>query len=418
MKKIAFFSLIIIVIMINNVFALTYLGSIEGIGDPILAVTAKALGMGNTYIASTQGKDAILYNPANMIIARRPGISVGFGAYPIKETIEDDSEPTNYSSASYYKITSFAFMLPVGSFMRLGIGYRPEMDLNYKHETLVYAAGKVAGLRKIDGVGGINKTIIGMALGLSGKISIGGAYEIHRGANDYDQETTTLESSKQTYEYNSDIDAARYNLGVNLELIDNVLNVGMIYKSEMKQNMDWKTGAKTFTWADNKWPGTPNTDILAEGRIKYDFPYEVGIGLMYEFLERERSSISFDISRVFWEDLRYKETKNTKDINFNKKQNPGFRNTTIIGVGIEHYMSWNTILRYGFTHVPHYSRTSTDTTLFTVGLGYNIRENVGVDIAATYGKRNFIGENVFFTEDEMVDERITNVIVSFDIRFK
>lgn len=416
MKK---FTLLILIatFAVGNVFAFTYLGSVEGIGDQVLSVTGRALGMGNTSIASCSGVNSIFYNPANMIKNKKPSLSLGLGMFPIKETVEHDDEPTYYSSKNYYGLTGAAAMIPVLNRVMFGVGYRPFMDLNYKHEIKTYSAGDLYRIDEYKKTGSFNKTIVSVAAVVFPSVNVGVSYNLIGNKYEAESQVIIVDSTKMTNDSSGDFVGSGYEVGVNCELILDVLDVGVKWSPAYKVNNEWDVTVETSSWGGEVWPDSPDSVSNSSGKVEYEFPKEVGIGLSYGFWERERSILSVDIVRTFWEDFRYTEVKDTGDANYKVKQNPGYRNTTRVSVGVEHYLNLNTVLRYGFTHLPHYSRTSSDTTMFTVGVGFPAGKNIKLDIAGAYGKRNFYGQNVFFNEDQMVDERIASLMVSTEWRY-
>jgi long-subunit fatty acid transport protein len=414
MKKISLF-ILIIAVMVGNLFAFTYLGSVEGIGDTVLSVTGRALGMGNTSIASCSGVNSIFYNPANMIKNKKPALSLGFGMFPIKETVEADS--SYYSSAKYYKFTGAAAMCPVLNRFMVGAGYRPVMDLSYKHELKIYSAGELNNIIDYDQRGSLNKGIISLAAGILPSINIGFNYNLLGNKYEAEAQYIVVETTKLTINDSSKFKGEGYGLGINCELISDVLDIGVKWIPECKVNKEWDVKVETRTWVGNAWSDSPAAAVDSKGKLEYDSPMEIGFGVSYSFWERERSVLAVDIVRTLWEDFRYTEVKDTANANYKVKQNPGYRNTTRISVGVEHYLNLNTVLRYGFTHLPHYSRTSADTTMFTVGVGFSVNRNVRFDMAGAYGKRNFYDQIVFFDDDQKVDERIAGLIVSTEWRF-
>ncbi len=414
MKKI-FAIFFVLIISVKLVFPFTYLGSIEGFGDPVISVTGRALGMGNASVASSSGVNSIFYNPANMLKVRRTEINAGSGLYLLKETVKTDQEPTMYSSVAYLKLTGIAVMYPLGTNLRIGAGYRPVSDFNYAHDKKSYSKGVLTETIDYAGGGELNCAVIAVAVSAGPAVNLSFNYNISGGRYKNDDRVISIESAKVTKEANGRFKGSGCGFGVNWEPVSDVMNIGFMWSLPFKVENKWNTKTCAYIWKGAAWGD--DTEVTARGRKEYEIPDEIGIGMSYKFLGRQSSIFAVDIVRTFWKDFRYKETKDTTNIDYNKKLNPHYRNTTRISVGVEHYLTFNTVLRYGFTHLPHYSRTSCDTTMFTVGVGFSAGRNIGFDIALGYGRRNFYGKNVFFYTDEMVDERIAKLICSTNLRF-
>jgi hypothetical protein len=387
MKKFYYFLYILSAMAVGQAGAVTYLGSVEGIGDSFPAYTGRALGMGNTSIAASQGSEAVFYNPANMLKGKKSELSLTPGFYSLKETIVVEDDTTRYSSASYLKLNA-AGAIPVAPGIRVGAGYAPVLDLNYKHEKKIYDSGTLDSIIEYSRTGGFDRYILALAVGLTPEVGIGVNYNIIKSGYETDSRLLEVDSTKLECESNGQFTGGSYDVGVIWKIVP-----------------------------EDVWPDTPDSSKEVTGNLKYEFPKSVGIGFVYKFWERERSLISVDLVKTFWEDFRYTETKDTTDADYNVKVNPVYRNTVRVSVGVEHYLNLRTVLRYGFTHQPHYSRTSADTTMFTVGLGFPLNESIDLDVAGAYGKRNFYGDNVFFDEEEMVDERIATILATAGYRF-
>ncbi|MBN2406524.1 MAG: hypothetical protein JXJ19_02395 [Elusimicrobia bacterium] len=411
MKRILF-AIIVILVPVSRVFPLTYLGSVDplAIGDPVLSVTGRAVGMGNTAISSSYGGAAVFYNPANMLKARGFNVSLGFGVYPVKETIEPDSEPTWYNSANYFEFSNAGLTYPVTPGFAFGIGYRPFLDLNYSHKKKIYDSGILESDYEFERSGGFAKTTMALAAGL-GQLSAGLNYDVI--GNGYKDEYSLLDVENEITEGSAEstFSGYSYGAGINLELVRDIADVGIVWNSEFRVDSDWEASMDTYGW-DDAWPVKPDSSFEDDGKRQYDFPQELGFGICYRFYKYEMSSFSVDIVKTYWEDFRYREKKLS-----DKWIDPQYRNTTRVSVGAEHYIGTHTALRYGFTHLPHYSRTTCDLTMFTLGVGFPLTRMMDADIGGIYGKRNFYGGNILFAEDEMVDERIAKIQLSFLMKF-
>jgi len=403
--------LIAALFMPANLFAYTYLGAVEGVGDPVVSVTADTLAMGNTSIASVNGAEAVFYNPSNMLRDNRGSLSLGFGAAPMKETIEN-SDFTNYSSANYFQFSGFAGVYPVSPQMRIGIGYRPVFDFNYEHDRKVYSGGIQKASYDFLRQGSLNTTSISFAAQILPQLNLGLNFNILNGGYEGSSKDIAVESTKTEYDSNSDLSGSSFKVGLNWEVVREKFTAGLTWQPGYKVKSSWSSSVSTYMWTGNAFASSPSSESETEGEIKYSYPAETGIGFRYEFFEKEISAITFDFVVTNWSNFSYKEKKDTTSSAYDKNYDPKYRDTTRISLGIEHLIGRSTLLRYGFTHMPHYSRTSADLTMFTAGVGFPVTNTLNMNIGGAYGKRTFYGENVYFTEDEMVDERVANLLVS------
>ncbi|MFH1415530.1 MAG: hypothetical protein ABIH89_05540 [Elusimicrobiota bacterium] len=402
----------------GSVRAMTYLGHTEGLGDPVIAVTSRVRAMGNTSLASASGVEAVFYNPANMVNTTRLSHMLGLGVASVRETIETDSEPTSYSSALYFMVTGIGAVYPLKDNIAIGAFYRPLTDLSYKHKRDVYESGLIAETRELTSNGGIKEIGISVGTRVLPRLRAGMDIDTVTGGLESSSSEVDIESAKVIQERDNSYGGFRCGFGIDADIVDEVMNISVKYTPSAELENSWKLNRSTYTWTvSGNWPSAPSSESEINGKLKYKFPSETGIGLNYRFPGREGSVLSVDIVRTGWNAFRYKEVKMNTAAGYNEWQDPHYRDTTRVSLGVEHKLTYTTVLRYGFTHMPYYSMTSCDTTMFTAGLGFPVGEYLLLDIAGAYSRRNYYGKSVFFTEDEMVDESAIDISCSAEWRF-
>ncbi|MFC2091973.1 OmpP1/FadL family transporter [Elusimicrobiota bacterium] len=418
MKKIIFiFSGLMLIFSRCDISAFTYAGLPYGIGDILPAVSARAMGMGNTSIAGSIGAEAVFYNPAGIIKITEPQIISSLLLVLAKEVIDSGEDYTNYSSALYFKPAGIAGVYPFKRGFALGLGLYPLHDLGYSHARNIYSSGQKTGSSEYKSKGSINSFILSYGINLSHRLKAGADCSVVFGNTESDVENIEDGATKNTDDFGAAYSGFKYGMGICLEFIEDKASLGIKWNPSFKLSRNWDRKISTRTWTASAWAVNPSGYLEAEGKTEYDYPASVGIGLNYDFSEGKKSSLAIDIERTFWNSLRYREKKYILDPAYSRSADPGFRDTTRISIGVEHRVNYKTLLRYGFTHLPDYSNETNDTTMFTAGAAIPFREHALIEVSGTYGRKTFIGDNVFFEEEETVDESISDIIVSLKWTF-
>jgi hypothetical protein len=384
--------------------AFTYLGSARGVGDPVTAVSSRVLGMGGSALAAAVGPEAIFYNPANIMWETSLSYTGTLDFTNLRETVEETGSPTRYTSGYFLNIGSLAAYYPFKSGWALAAGYRPLFNFDYGHSRKMFSAGIETRSRDHDNSGGIGLYNISAAANISRILKVGADWGMIRGGSLRESTSIVSDTSKTVSEIESSYSGSRYGLGAGIEIVKEICFVGARWTSAYMIKDKWGSADRVSSWTSGAWSSPAISS--KKGRLEYSFPAEAGIGILYNFFQREQSSIAVDIVKTFWGNFEYEEKKDTSSAGYGTVQEPLYRNTVRLSVGVEHRVAMKLFLRYGFIHMPYYGNSSSDTTMLTAGVGFPSGINNFIDLAAAYGRRSFFGENVFFTDDEAVDERI------------
>jgi len=149
-------------------------------------VDARSAGLGGCSLLSSQGSNALFYNPSAIASLDSKNLQLSSryssGTYDFKYSI--DSDYAEFSSADYkghFMFNGIALSLPVDFTSNLkgglGIGYRNYYDQNFnlKKTTKHYDEGITEGISKydIESRGGLNNIVIGGGLNFTDKLQIG-----------------------------------------------------------------------------------------------------------------------------------------------------------------------------------------------------------------------------------------------------
>jgi hypothetical protein len=130
-------------------------------------------------------------------------------------------------------------------------------------------------------------------------------------------------------------------------------------------------------------------------------PYQMGMGVTYNFGDDFNSKLVFDMIYSDWGNSDYWTTKLNGVSQKKVKVTPDFGNVTEFHFGFEHSPSESTFLRYGFSYIPDYPSVSDALTTVSVGIGFMIQQ-VTVDVG---------GEYAFREENQ---KRISQIFSGFD----
>ncbi len=413
MKKINILFLITAVTVfsaVENLRAYSYIN--RTFGDPVLAVDARSIAMGNTGVASSYGASSIFYNPANMVKTGGTSLSLTAGIRPFKEKIEESSGNIYYNSQRYYEIPNISLLVPLGGRVRFAIGRFPMKDLNYEYERDIYSAGKLTEQYSFIQDGSISAVTPAMALMISNSISLGFGVNIFSGAADLKDLSIDVESDRTLIKSEMSASGTSFDIGINWKP-STTLSFGFKMRPEYRMDFERTRKQKEFDWdtANKTWDSPEVSET--ESTLEVTNPQIMAFGINYEFWEREMSSFALDIVKTSWKDFRYKETKDTTDPDYDKSVDPDFYDTYQIRAGVEHSLNVSTLLRYGFVYMPGYAKSAYDATFFTAGVGFPLNNSLDINIAGVYGKRVYLGRAATFSADNLeVDETISRLALT------
>ena len=160
--------------------------------------------------------------------------------------------------------------------------------------------------------------------------------------------------------------------------------VGVTYRSEMIMNPD--DGDATFSNVPNS-PMTPFKDTKISAELP--LPAELLIGVAHTF---DKWTLAFDYNLAFWDVYKSLDIK-FEDPNIPDSSNPrNYKNSSSYRFGAQYQLNENIALRAGyyFDQTPVQSgyfapeTPRADSNNFTLGGGFNITENLRLDVAFLY----------------------------------
>ncbi len=362
-------------------------------GDPVGSVDARTLGMGGAGIAVSEGVTGLMYNPANIANQSR-ALMLGLNSNIVEETGGDEEF---YSSAHYFRMPVWGMIYPVGP-VNLGVGQRRDLDMDYFHEHKVFEDG-VADTYKADISGGINRTMLTTGFRVFGNMYTGVTFNLLGGGVEGDSNQKIVGDSKTDHEIERDFSGNYIELGVLYRLFRDQAAIGLNFAPSYTIEDDWEQVTEKEIWddtGDGVWVEDSKTKLKDKRDV--DMPSKIGLGIRYNFLSLDQTLITAEIERVSWSDFRYQDSNGDK-------VNPGYRDTTSLRVGAEHYVNFTTALRAGFSYQPFYSSSAVDRVSFNLGTGIDVSPDISINIGGKMGMSTYQGDNPFSEEDKRVTER-------------
>jgi len=263
-------------------------------GDHLIAVGAKARGMGGTSIGISHGAESGLNNPS--LITSVKGTEISFGGTIFMPTIETTTSfpnNTSYTSASDLNMipeVSIAHKINENWFIGIGMWGTAGMGVDYRDATFNPAVSQMGNFQMVTNLQlmqfgvPIAYKMGGLSMGITPILQYGNL-DINFMAR---QPTNPVTFANKGAGLSQDF-AFGYNLGVSYNFVNQGmkgLTVGLIYKSSIE--MEYKGQIKTSIEA---FGGTAkNGDILEQ-------PAEIGVGFSYV---SGKHTIAFDYKKIQW----------------------------------------------------------------------------------------------------------------------
>lgn len=299
--------------------------SIRSTPNP-LGSGARALGMGNAFIAVADDATAASWNPGGLTQLETPEVSfVWYYAqrredYTFRSNPEaDGSDLTNTTEINYFS-AAYPFNL-IGKNMIVSLNYQRLYDLDTKLNTdLRFIDDSIPGsvldvTKRIDykAEGGIKALSPAYAIQITEGLSLGFTLnfwtDILGGRNGWTEEfnrrdegtfggVPLLESSQSSTEFD-DTRGFNYNVGI-LWNINDIITFGAVYKSRFKARMDRSSQFQTSTGPLS----------VEEDRVKLRFPMSYGAGLSFRL--SDALTIAFDAFRTEWDQYYFSDELGNK----------------------------------------------------------------------------------------------------------
>lgn len=351
-------------------------------GDNLIAVGAKARGMGGTSIAVSHGAESGLSNPA--LITSVEGTEIGFGGTLFMPDISTQLSFPNMPLAPQENLSSDADinMIPEVSiahkinenwYMGVGMWGTAGMGTDYRGNQNL-AQGNVGNMNMVT-----NLQLLQFGVPIAyktGGLSLAVTPIMQYGNLDINYDGVDLNTFTP---FSSGAGLAQdfgfgYNLGMAYDF-DNGLTFGLLYKSKI--DMEYKNQLTTATQPFGL--DLPDGDHLEQ-------PAEMGVGVAYVMGQH---TFAFDYKQMQWSDA-----KGYKDF--------GWEDSDVYAVGYQ-YSEYNWALRLGYNYASSAVVEGQDPRLnffnllgfpataeshYTLGGSYALTEQFSVDLAYVYSPTN------------------------------
>ena len=358
-------------------------------GDNLIAVGAKARGMGGVAIAVKHGAENALSNPAMMTAVEGTEVSFGgtFFMSNINTAINGPMLPAqeHKSDTSVNIIPEVSITHKINDNWYIGVGMfgTAGMGVDYRNELLNPATGQFGNLNMVT-----NLQLLQFAVPVAyktGGLSIAFAPILQYGSLDISYRmpvpgTATINNIGGGLAQDFGLG---WNLGASYDF-DNGLIIGAVYKSTIEMNYEGQLSGATAPFVAMGAFAAPMSDTLEQ-------PAEIGIGFSYSMAQH---TFAFDYKKIQW-------SKATGYEDF------GWEDQNVYAVGYQ-YTQNNWALRLGYNYAssavvelqgagtPAYGTTSalnffnllgfpaTAEQHYTVGGSYALTKAFSVDLAYVY----------------------------------
>ena len=367
-------------------------------GEPQRGQSARSLAMGSTGISSIDDATALDVNPALMSVGEDEMGSFSVSGGPLwffdKRDHDHNGASKHYVTTdnTYFNFPSAAVMWSASKRNDIILGFGFFNDLNFDYN-LEEQDSSALTTDRVTADGGFHDWVLGADWKVEPWLSVGMSYLWGVGSDDKDLMLSTsspnvsLLSKTSNYQ---DLSGNSVLLGVNYSYED-IFDVGMFWRSGFDMQVK-----DTFSRVTNNI-----VKISISSESIREMPYQMGMGVTYNFGDDFNSKLVFDMIYSDWGNSDYWTTKLNGVSQKKVKVTPDFGNVTEFHFGFEHSPSESTFLRYGFSYIPDYPSVSDALTTVSVGIGFMIQQ-VTVDVG---------GEYAFREENQ---KRISQIFSGFD----
>ena len=286
---------------------------------------ARALGMGNAFIAASDDATAASWNPGGLIQLERPEMSlvgsffqrkedISFGTNPEANDIHAlDESDINFFSIAYpfeylnrNMIVSFTYQHLYDMFRQWNINFNFQDTLSQSTYTTNYQQkGRLSAVGLSYGIQILPNFSAGMTLNIwDDQLTYNHwsqtYYSILSETDIFDDHFLTIRNRNESYRF----DGINVNIGFLYE-VSLELRIGMVLKTPFKADLEHgihETFNEYYTPAGN---ANSELTVLAPSqetrREKLKMPMSVGIGIMYRIMPQ--AYVSADIFRTEWDDF-------------------------------------------------------------------------------------------------------------------
>ena len=371
-------------------------------GDNLIAVGAKARGMGGTGIAVSHGAESALSNAA--MITSVEGTEIGFGGTifmpDIKTTLNASDfgmmglppQASHTSDADMNMIPSVSIAHKIDDNWYIGIGMwgTAGMGTDYSKAPQILTQGQLGNMNMVTN---LQLMQFGVPIAYkTGGLSLAVTPVLQYGNLDINYHMPVFDPTGASAPYAMNIGAGLaqdfgwgWNLGISYDFAANGvegLTLGAIYKSSIEMDYD---GQLTTAMMPFLMPGEPLTSLLPAGDT-LEQPSEYGVGISYEM---QGHTFAFDYRKIKWSDAKgygdfgwddsdvyafgyaYTEAEWTVRLGYN------YASSAVVEV-MDPRLNFFNLLGMPATSEKHY----------TVGASYDVTKQFAVDLAYVYSPKN------------------------------
>jgi len=179
------------------------------------------------------------------------------------------------------------------------------------------------------------------------------------------------------------IDGLGYSFGISASPHER-WRIGYTFTPKMTLNFDGTT-------YHNYWDDTVTTNqakTIEETPDDYIIPQKMRLGLLFMPRNPYKTNFQFDFEVINYSELNV--TYPTEP-----QKNRTFDNGYAVHIGVEHYVGHAIPLRIGFSHKTAKQDKSISLPSVSLGTGFEIIDNLHLDIAGEYGKREYTDLDLF-----------------------
>ncbi|HRY29789.1 MAG TPA: hypothetical protein P5079_07095 [Elusimicrobiota bacterium] len=401
----------------------TYLG-VREFGDAVCGAGARSVAMGSTGLARARQAAVFRMNPAVLNDLEKREISVTPGPVFVTEKFVEASSETRFRNQEELQINEVTVALPLKSNrLWFAVGASPAYDFNYEEAYTLYSStGSPSSDIRLKDSGVLWAVTPAISVGLSDTFSLGVAYDFWTGQEKlgvtrFQYNAAYAVDSHEKADYSGG--AAR--VGFRWKASDK-FSFGAMYQPSGKLTRD-------FDFINSTAP-----EKNRSGSDTWDMPAQWGFGISY-FLEGEHATEAvMEVRQTLWGAVKVDGQK----VNKLAATKPIFQETsgymfsgagavplaprsysdvTEIRVGVEHTLTEQWQIRFGFHHLPYFADRTVEATYFTGGAGFQPNESWAWSLAGEFGKRDFKGENLFFDVTRRVDETFRRFLLTGSFRW-
>jgi len=406
----------------STLWAGTYPGIRDG-GDPVAGTGARSVAMGSTGLAGD-----FFRNPA---VAPEGRGGVRFGAGPVFLTEKSaETTATRFNDNGRFEITQLGVSW-AGEKAWMGLSAAPAADFHYNDVVTLYDnTGLPASRSELKDAG----ALWGFAPGAGfrwGAASFGVSVDMWTGreslsARRYDFGTGTTLSLREDARYTGLV--ARVGAAVRL---GEKARAGFAFRppSRLRRSYDLSSAAAPLSNAGT----AASAAAPARGRSgadRWTTPPSWGLGFVYRAPGDFPTTLAAEVEQTFWPRFR----RNGKRVDGTDQTKPlfeelaaqaelfgggapaprRFHDVTEIRLGVEHALSADWSLRYGFRHAPAAYDPGVEGTFFALGAGWRASPRWRLSLAGEWGKRDYVGDGVFFPAAHRRDETFRRLLIGVE----